>query len=216
MPIKPLSFALLSLAIAFAPNSQLEADLLLTTNGDFESGDTTGWTSFAMGSQTFDVTNDAANGSSAGLLTNLIDGQPLVVKQANLGVGVVVVGETVSISFDAKGEGVLGGVAFAEFFSEIDGGGTSSAEILGGGPLALTNTYQTFNFTATTGTDISGGVTLQFNAATGANIGSTSTLFIDNVSVSVVRAVPEPGSAIVIGLVAIGILSNRRRPSRTS
>ena len=136
-----------------------------------------------------------------------------MVKQANLGIGNVIAGETVTISFAAMGAGVNGGVAFAEFFSEISGGGTSSSQILGGGSLALTGVYQNFNFTTVAGADVGGGVTLQFNAATGANAGSTSRLFIDgvSVSVSVARAVPEPASTTLLSLVGVGMLLRRRR-----
>lgn len=182
----------------------------LTTNGDFETGDTSGWTSFAFGSQIFTVTGDAKSGSFAGELFNTIEANPLVIKQANIGEGTVVAGELLTISFAAKGEGINGGVAFAEFFSEIAGGGVSSSQILGGVPLAVTNDYQNFSFTTAAGPDVGGGVTLQFNAVTGANPGSTSRLFIDNVSVIRVAAIPEPGSAILLGLAGCVALVRRR------
>jgi MYXO-CTERM domain-containing protein len=116
-------------------------------------------------------------------------------------------GEQVTISFAAKGEGAIGGVAFAEFFSEIAGGGVSSSILLGGAPLALTNQYHTFNFTVNAGPDVSGGVTLQFAAVTGANPGSVSVLFIDNASVSVI---PEPAGAALLGIGVLGALRRRQ------
>ncbi|MCA9140471.1 MAG: PEP-CTERM sorting domain-containing protein [Planctomycetales bacterium] len=202
-----MSLIVLAAAIVLAPDARAE----LTTNGDFETGDTTGWTSFAFGSQTFSLTTDAKSGSFAGELFNTIEASPLVIKQANIGAGTVIAGELLTISFDAKGEGTNGGVAFAEFFSERAGGGVSSSEILGGAPLALTNQYQNFSFTRAAGPDVGGGVTLQFNAVTGANAGSTSRLLIDNVSVRRVSAVPEPGSTILLGLAGCGFLVRRRR-----
>ncbi len=185
--------------------------LELGTNGGFETGNTVGWSPFIFGTQTFDVTTDANTGSFAGELFNDFIGHPLVVKQANVGVGVVSPGDEINISFSAKGSGTVGGEAFAEFFSELTGGGVSSSVILGGGPLALTNDYQTFNFTTFAGSDVSGGVTLQLNAVAGAAIGSTSRLFIDDISVSLANP-PLAGDINNDGFVGIDdlgiILSN--------
>ena len=79
---------------------------------------------------------------------------------------------------------------------------------MGGAPLILTSSYQPFNFAVNAGPDVSGGLTLQFNAATGAVTGSTSELFIDNVSVSVV---PEPSSLALLGLSGLALLFRKRR-----
>lgn len=173
----------------------------LTSNGGFEAGDTSGWVSFPTANSTFNLTNDAASGSFAAEVFNNDLASSAVVKQANLGVGLVNPGDEVTISFAAKGEGAIGGVAFAEFFSEISGGGVSSSQILGGGPLTLTGEYQTFNFTTTAGPDVSGGVTLQFAAVTGGATGSVSVLFIDSASVSVI---PEPAAALLASLAIAG------------
>ncbi|MEM8944322.1 MAG: PEP-CTERM sorting domain-containing protein [Planctomycetota bacterium] len=181
----------------------------LTSNGGFETGDTSDWEDLTTPPQTFSITSDANSGSWAAEIFNNVDsGAAAVVKQANIGVGTVSPGDLIEISFAAKGSFAQGGVAFAEFFSELDGGGTSSSEILSGGPLALTDQYQDFSFTTTAGPDVSGGVTLQFNAATGAVPGSTSVLFIDDASV---RIVPEPTSIALFGLGCLGALVRRRR-----
>lgn len=204
--MKRIGFLAAGLVVsALATNAM--AALELTTNGGFEAGNTSGWTTFLSGTQTFNVTNDAASGTFAAELFNNVPGSGAVVKQANLGVGVVSPGEQVTISFAAKGEGAIGGVAFAEFFSEIAGGGVSSSVLLGGAPLALTNQYQTFNFTVNAGADVSGGVTLQLAAVTGANPGSVSVMFIDNASVSVI---PEPTGAALLGLGVLGAIRRRR------
>jgi hypothetical protein len=178
----------------------------LTTNGGFETGDTTGWTEFPTANSTFLLTNDANSGLFAAEVFNNDLASSAVIKQANIGIGLVSPGDTIDISFAAKGLGTIGGVVIAEFFSEIDGGGVSSSEILGGGPLPLDiNNYQTFNFTTVAGPDVSGGVTLQFAVSTGAATGSTSLLFIDDVSVT-----PEPSSLALLSLAGLGLLRRRR------
>ncbi len=180
----------------------------LTTNGGFETGDTSGWDSFPTANSTFLITGDANSGSFAAEVFNNDLSSSAVVKQGNLGIGQVSPGDEVTISFAAKGLGTIGGVLFAEFFSEIDGGGTSSNEILGGGPLPITQDYQVFKFTTTAGPDVSGGITLQFAAVTGGGAGSTIVAFIDDASVSII---PEPTSAALACLLGLGFVGRRRR-----
>ncbi len=179
---------------------------LANSNRGFELGDVSGWASFPSGDSTFDVSSSAFSGAFSGEVNNLAIGSSAVIKQANLGIGTVSAFQEVTISFMAMGMGEAGGVSFAEFFSEIDGGGVSSSELLGGAPLFVTNDWQEYSFTTTTGADVSGGVTLQFAAVTGANIGSTMQLFIDDVSISIV---PAPASAALFGFG--GLVATRRR-----
>ncbi|MFK7882864.1 MAG: PEP-CTERM sorting domain-containing protein [Phycisphaerales bacterium] len=197
-----------SIVVALAAGTAAAGGLELTTNGGFETGDTTGWEYFATPASTFAADgSDPFAGSFAGNLENLTDGSAAVIKQANIGIGLVNAGDEVTISFWAKNINGVGGVNFAEFFSEVDGGGTSSAEILGGAPLFASDTDWTFyEFTTFAGPDVSGGVTLQFTATTGAVIGSTSQLLIDDVSVSIV---PAPASVALMGLG--GLVAGRRR-----
>ncbi len=167
----------------------------LTINGDFEQGDVTGWTSFAAENNgTFTVTDvQKKDGTYSGLLKADVDGGaggasfPLV-KQANIGIGTVTAGATVTVSFDLFGSlAGAGGVVFAELFSELSGEGVSKTEILGSGPVFPNDTWTNYSFTTTLGDDVSGGITLQLKADCGANGGCVVEAYFDNVSVKVVE-----------------------------
>ena len=133
----------------------------------------------------------------AGCITNAQEASAALFKNANIGVGVVLPGIPVTISFDAKGTLGVGAVAFAEFFSEIAGGGVSSSVILGGGPLNINpNTWTHFTFTTMTGPNVSGGVTVQLTATTAAIVGSTAQVCYDNVSVTVDSIVPAESTTL--------------------
>ncbi|MEL6427590.1 MAG: hypothetical protein AAFP22_00950 [Planctomycetota bacterium] len=152
-------------------------------NGGFETGDTTGWDPFLTPNATFNVTGDANTGSFAGEIQNPDFPAGAVVKNANIGAGSIQPGDMLEISLSAKGELGVSGVIFVEFFSEVAGGGVSMAEILGGGPLPITSDYQDFTFTAMAGPDVSGGVTVQIGAITGAVDGAFANVTFDDVSV---------------------------------
>lgn len=209
-----LKMALTSvLTLAFFASMVLNSSATeLTTNGNFETGDYTGWTQFptAVGQQTITSTNPF-EGTYAASINNAAEASNSLIKQANIGIGVVSPGQEVKISFAARGELGVGAVSFAEFFSEVDGGGTSAAVILGGGPLALDpdpNVWKVFNFTVNAGPDVSGGVTLQLGATTAAIQGSTNHMWYDAASVSVV---PEPASVALLGLAGLALVGSRRR-----
>ena len=190
----------------------------LTTNGGFETGDTSGWTFFANDG-TFGATSAQANtGTYSGNLVASVPttgGPPSfpVIKQANIGVGTVSPGDAITVSFDLFGSvSGAGGVFFAEFFSELSGGGTSSSEILGGGPLFPNGTWTNYTFSTVAGSDVSGGVTLQLKTDCGANPGCTVDAYIDNVSVMAdVSAVPVPAAVWLFGSGLLGLVGVARR-----
>jgi hypothetical protein len=181
-----LSGLSVALAILVARSA---AALELTTNGGFETGDFTGWVQFETGAGQQVVTSvNPASGTFAGEINNSVSTSNSLMKQANLGVGIVTPGQTIMISFQARGSFTPGGVAFAEFFSEIAGGGVSSSRILGGGPLGVNanpDVWTPFTFTAIAGPDVSGGVTLQLGATNGATVNPNAHMWYDNVSVSI-------------------------------
>ena len=165
----------------------------LAINGDFETGDNSGWSTFVdADGATFTVTSaEAACGSFSGNLVADFEagvGGPIdaIIKQANIGVGTVTPNSQVTISFDLRGSlAGDGGVFFAEIFSELSGGGTSKAEILSGGPLFPTDIWTRYSYTVTTGNDVSGGITLQLKSSVGPNPGSKVDAFIDNVFIGI-------------------------------
>jgi len=176
-----MAFAALA-AAACSASAQTE----LTTNGDFETGDGTGWLYLPTGSSDFFVGSDANSGSFGGQLDNFGEASAALIRQTNIGAGVVQPGEEITISFWAKASNGEGGVNFAEFFSESTTNGVTKAEILGGAPLfPPENTWQFYQFTTTAAADVSAGVTLTLTATTGAVVGGFSQLFVDDVSVTV-------------------------------
>ena len=187
----------------------------LAINGGFETGDFTGWEQFPQtGTQTI-ITGNVSEGTfAANLNADAPSGAPVdnVIKNANIGIGQVMAGQEVIIQFDARGTTANGGVAFAEFFSEIAGGGTSDAVLLGGAPLALDpnpDVWTTFVFSAIAGPDVSGGVTLQLKAGCGAVVGCVADLYFDNVSVS---NIPVPAALWLFGS-ALGVMGWFKRKS---
>jgi beta-glucanase (GH16 family) len=159
----------------------------LAVNGGFEAGDLSGWALFPVSADPNEqtvVTTNPRSGTYAGRLNNTTPGRASIIKQANL--TPVAIGQTVTVRFSARGSFDVGGVAFAEFFTELAGEGTSSAQILGGGPLALAadpNVWADFEYTVPITADVSGGITLQLTATTGGDAGSFADVYYDNVSI---------------------------------
>jgi len=200
---KMLIVALAAFALIAAP---AQADPLdLSVNGGFETGTFDGWELFPTGPDQFTIVTPGSDSDNAGCIENSAAASAALMKNANIGIGVVEPNQMVTISFDARGEFGPGGVAFAEFFSELDGGGVSASEILGGAPLALDpdpSVWKSFSFTAVTGPDVSGGVTLQLTATTAADGASFANVCYDNIRVIVEVPVSSDESSwgIVKGL----------------
>ncbi len=165
----------------------------LAVNGGFETGNLDGWTQFCDGPNNGTCAATMAEAASGSWSGNLVASVPEgggaasfpLIKNANIGIGVVEPESEVQISFVLKGSlAGAGGVVFAEFFSELEAGGTSKSEILGGGPIFPTGEWVEYSYTTTTGPDVGGGVTLQLKVDCGATPGCTVDAYFDEVSVT--------------------------------
>jgi len=188
-----LQMTIILAAIALVAGIAQADPVDLAQNGGFETGDFDGWSLFPTGEDQFTVVMPGSEGDYAARIYNTVDASAALMKNANVGMGVVEANMEITISFDARGSLEVGAVAFAEFFSELEGGGVSASEILGGGPLALNAdpaVWTNFTFTTTTGPDVSGGVTLQLTGTTGADSASMADVYYDNVTMVVDAIVP--------------------------
>ena len=181
-------------AIVLAAGAASAQNVLV--NGDFETGDLTGW-QVNGGNDSATVTVQAGdNGPSLpgdfnAYLANYGEALGLNMKQVtppgSVGAGVV------NYSFDLKlDQADVGGVFFVEIFCEQEGVG-----IIGGsglmGPFWPWDVWETFggSFIAPDGTDF---LTIQFVATTGAATGSNCVAHVDNVSISGPAVPAEPMS----------------------
>lgn len=159
----------------------------LIANGDFETGDTTGWeTDIAGNSGVFTVTDAVSKCEtySGGFTAN--EAQLMTIRQANIGVGVVTPNSEITISFDLLGSAGDGGVFIAQVFSESTTAGVTKTDILNdGNPISLTDNWTRYSFTTTTGPDVTNGITLLLKTECGAVAGCAVNANIDNVYVAV-------------------------------
>jgi hypothetical protein len=161
----------------------------IAVNGGFETGDFTGWEQFPGGGvQAVTNVNPSSGTFAANLNIPVIGaggvGVDNIIKNANLEAGNLAPNAAVTVSFDLRGSlSGAGGVVFAELFSELAGGGTSKAEILGGGPLTPADAWTPYSFNTTLGPDVAGGVTLQLKVGCGAVEGCGADVYFDNVSI---------------------------------
>jgi hypothetical protein len=226
------SITALAFALTMFAGASQAAITDIAVNGDFETGDFTGWTLFPGSLGEAGQTIVAGNPGSAG---RLLETAPAanIIKQANLLPGEWTEGQQIDIQFDIRGTAGAGGVLFAELFSELSGGGTSKNEILGGGPLfpnANPDVWTTYNFSSTVGPDSSGGITLQFNSACAPIEGCIADYVIDNVIITAdIEAPPPPppppvlprteaipttsqwALIILTTLLGFGVFANRKR-----
>jgi hypothetical protein len=202
-----------SMALLLCTGAAQAAVVELAVNGGFETGDFSGWTEYPsplVGPASVQSTTVSSGSFAAYLPCSINAGCDQVIKNANIGVGVVNPFDTVTVSFDLNNTAAAGGVAFVELFSELGGGGTSKSELLLVNATG-TNGWETFTFTTTLGDDVSGGISLQLKAACGPVPGCTSEAYFDNVSVTVETAVPVPAAVWLFGSGLLGLIGIARR-----
>jgi len=201
----------MAMVLALSAGAAQAAIIDIAVNGDFETGDFTGWSQFPGSLGAAGQTIVAGNPGSA---ANLNEPNPAanILKQANLLAGSWLGGETVDIQFDLKGSAGAGGVFFVEFFNELSGGGVGP----GSGILSVianpTADWTTYNFATTVDASATGGITLQFNSTCGADANCFADFSIDNVSINAdVSAVPVPAAVWLFGSGLLGLVGVARR-----
>jgi len=172
------------LAVLAIPFTGASANLLV--NGDFETGDLTGWLVYGNDASANVTIQSPDNGPSApgthnAFLNNQAEARALLLKQSTAA-GSASEG-TVFYSFDLKlDQADVGGVLFVNIFAEVAGGG-----VIGGsglmGPFWPWNAWSNFNgsFEAPANTDF---LTIQIEAVTGAAMGTNCIAHADNVDLN--------------------------------
>ena len=181
----------------------------LIQNPGFSTGDLTGWTPLGVTSgATISVLPTGGNPTDYAWLNNSLEGYNLALTQSTPNGSVVGAGITVNYSFDLLGGSqAAGGVDFIHIFDENSIGGVISQGpgLLGPyfpSPTAWT-TY-TGSFTTVAGSDH---LYIEFDATTGANIGSTDQMGIDNV---ILASAPEPTTLALAAMGMFGVWTFRR------
>ena len=157
----------------------------LAVNGDFETGDDTGWFIFQNGGSAA-LDNTTSNGGTWSGSLNVSDsgGNPAF-KQERIGAGTVAAGDVVQVQFDHIGSVVQPGAAVNVLLFGESPAGASFTQVLTPGPV-LENTWTTYtgSFTIPAGTDVSEGISFLIETVCGAVAGCNVTMNIDNVSVT--------------------------------
>ncbi len=170
-----------ALAVLALAGSALADNLL--TNGDFETGDLTGWEVFGEDANATASVLSGDNGPSApgthnAFLDNQAEARALLLKQSTPA-GSGIAGATLWSLDLLLDSADVGGVVFVNIFAEVEGGG-----VIGGsglqGPFWAWNDWTPYggSFVAPAGTDH---LTIQIEAVTGAAMGTNCRVHVDNV-----------------------------------
>jgi hypothetical protein len=157
----------------------------LATNGDFETGDDTGWILFQNGGTAI-IDNSINNGGSYSGKIETGGASNPAFKQERIGSGVVAAGDVVQISFDHIGAVAgEGGVFNVLLFGEGAGGAVPFTHVFNPAPV-LSGSWSTFTgtFAIPGGTDVSEGISFLIETVCGGAAGCSVSANIDNVSVT--------------------------------
>ena len=99
--------------VLYAREGECSTEDNLITNGGFETGDNTGWeTAIAGNNGTFTVTSAISKCETYSANIAVNSSQLQIIRQANIGVGVVTPNSEITISFDLRGTSGPGGSLF--------------------------------------------------------------------------------------------------------
>lgn len=185
--MKKITLSIFMFALALVSFSQTE----LVVNGDFETGDDTGYILFQNGGSAM-LDNTIANGGTwSGKLETSGPSNPAF-KQEFIGTGTVSPGDEVTITFDHIGTIVPPGGIFNVLLFGEGAGGASFTHVFNPAP-ALVGTWTTFSgtFTIPMSADVSGGISFLIEAVCGGDAGCSVSANIDNVSVTVPDSGPS-------------------------
>jgi hypothetical protein len=196
-----------SLAGFLTGTTTLAQNLIL--NSGFNTGDLTDWTPLGAASgATVSVIPTGGNPTDYAWLDNTLEGYNLALSQTTPNGSVIGSGITVDYSFDLLGGSqAAGGVDFIHIFDENSSGGVISQGpgLLGPYfPSASLWTTYTGSFTTVAGSDH---LYIEFDATTGANVGSTDQVGIDNIELTVA---PEPATLSLAVMGMFGVFAFRR------
>lgn len=154
----------------------------IANNGDFETGTLAGWAVYPNGGIVIADNTQNNGGSWSGKLVASPTGLNPTLKQERKGAGTIKAGDRVQIKFDYKGSSAGGGIYSIQSFVEAANGVSQTVNI----SVTPTATWQTYSSTYTVGAgDSSGGITLEFVAICGGVAGCSSTLYLDNASITI-------------------------------
>ncbi|MGH8024389.1 MAG: PEP-CTERM sorting domain-containing protein [Limisphaerales bacterium] len=180
------------------------------SNPGFDTGDLTDWTQInAAAGATISVVPTGGNPTDYAWLDNTLEGYNLALSQTTANGSFAGAGITVDYSFDLLGGNqAAGGVDFIHIFDENSSGGVvSQGPGLLGPYFPTTSSWTAFSgsFTTVAGSDH---LYIEFDATTGANVGSTDQMGIDNVTLT---QVPEPTTLALTMMGMIGVWAIGRR-----
>ena len=165
-------------------------DSNLVTNGDLETGDTTGWVTGA-GDGTVGVSTDNPSSGMYSLNYNIAyagspapaPGSPTS-RNENVGMGVIEGNQAITVSIDVRGTINQPGAAFnILLFTQVDSGTAPPPDTLATITESIAD-WETRTYNITTDPNATS-VTLQMNAGCGDVDGCSIDMFVDNVSITI-------------------------------